>query len=466
MIFHKQEIKDGLISFLKSVDLSQKNGPMLISYGFKISDINTDFIIDSVIREHNKVFYFNRPEENLVLLAFNEIFSIKITGNNRFSNLRGKISDITANSINNFDKDLQQNIPLLFGGTKFCSLNNSDEWKDFADNDWFIPNFLFYKKNNEDYFIINLLNNDLREIQPFVNNLFVQLDNLYMTQYHSGAGEQIVSIKISRDSDEFNSWNILIRNALDKISEGLFRKVVLSRRLVAEILGQPIFKSIMQQLSRNYGNCNIFLYKSNNTVLFGATPEQLLKFQNKEIEFDALAGSAKRGVTTEEDLRIATNLLMDKKNGNEHNQVIDFIRDVALRYVLDYSQSETSIKKFSNIQHIYTPIKGVLKSKDQIFDLVEDIFPTPAICGSPKSTALKYITDNEKFDRGMFSGIIGFINSNGMDLSVAIRSALLTQNKLYVYAGCGIVDGSNPKSEFEETEIKMKTILSLFRYED
>jgi len=361
---------------------------------------------------------------------------------------------------------LQQNIPLLFGGTKFCSLNNSDEWKDFADNDWFIPNFLFYKKNNEDYFIINLLNNDLREIQPFVNNLFVQLDNLYMTQYHSGAGEQIVSIKISRDSDEFNSWNILIRNALDKISEGLFRKVVLSRRLVAEILGQPIFKSIMQQLSRNYGNCNIFLYKSNNTVLFGATPEQLLKFQNKEIEFDALAGSAKRGVTTEEDLRIATNLLMDKKNGNEHNQVIDFIRDVALRYVLDYSQSETSIKKFSNIQHIYTPIKGVLKSKDQIFDLVEDIFPTPAICGSPKSTALKYITDNEKFDRGMFSGIIGFINSNGMDLSVAIRSALLTQNKLYVYAGCGIVDGSNPKSEFEETEIKMKTILSLFRYED
>jgi len=157
---------------------------------------------------------------------------------------------------------------------------------------------------------------------------------------------------------------------------------------------------------------------------------------------------------------------MDKKNGNEHNQVIDFIRDVALRYVLDYSQSETSIKKFSNIQHIYTPIKGVLKSKDQIFDLVEDIFPTPAICGSPKSTALKYITDNEKFDRGMFSGIIGFINSNGMDLSVAIRSALLTQNKLYVYAGCGIVDGSNPKSEFEETEIKMKTILSLFRYED
>ncbi len=66
----------------------------------------------------------------------------------------------------------------------------------------------------------------------------------------------------------------------------------------------------------------------------------------------------------------------------------------------------------------------------------------------------------------MFSGIVGFMNSAEMDLSVAIRSALLTNNKLYIYAGCGIVEGSDPKSEFEETEIKMKPILSLFRNED
>jgi menaquinone-specific isochorismate synthase len=466
MIFHIQKIKDGLLSFLKENDLSHKSGQFLISFAYKISDIDTDFIIDSVIKENKKVFYFNRSEENLVLLAFKEIFSMKIIGDNRFSNLRIKISDITAGSINNFDKNLNQDFPLFFGGTKFCSVNNSEEWKDFADNDWFIPNFLYYKKNMEEYFIINLLNNDIKEIEPFVNNLFGQLDNLYNTQYHSGAGGHTVSITVNRNEDEFKNWNILVKDALDKIKEGLFRKVVLSRRLVANISNSPLFYLILRQLRNNYGNCNVFLYKSDNAVLFGATPEQLLKFRNKEIEFDALAGSAKRGATIEEDTDFANNLLMDKKNGNEHNHVIEFIKDVSLRYVQDFKQSETGVKKFSNIQHIYTPIKGVLKSKDQIYNLIEDIFPTPAICGSPKDTALKYITDNEKFDRGMFSGIVGFMNCEEMDLSVAIRSALLRQNQLFIYAGCGIVEGSDPLSEYEETEIKMKPILSLFRNED
>jgi len=466
MIFHRQEINQSLLKFLKEIDLTNKNDQFLISFAFKISDIDTDFIIDSVIRENKKVFYFSRPEENLVLLAFNEIFALKVIGNNKFSNLRTIISDITANSINNFNTDLRQNFPLFFGGTKFCTANNSDEWMDFADNDWFIPNFLFYKKNMEEYFVINLLKDDIKEIEPFVNNLFGQLDNLYGTQFHSGSGEQSISIKVNKDKDEFTLWNILVKDALDKINEGLYRKVVLSRRLIADFTGNPLFHVLLKQLRDNYGNCNIFLFKSENSVLFGATPEQLLKYRNKIIEFDALAGSARRGITIQEDDRIANDLLMDKKNSNEHNHVIEFIRDISLHYVQDFQQSETGIKKFSNIQHIYTPIKGVLKSKDQIYNLVEDIFPTPAICGSPKSTALKYITENEKFDRGMFSGIVGFMNHDEMDLSVAIRSALLTQNQLFIYAGCGIVEGSDPQSEFEETEIKMRPILSLFKNED
>lgn len=466
MIFQRQEIKEGLLAFLKNNDLSNKSGQILISFAYKISNIDTDFIIDSVLKEDRKVFYFTRPDENLVLLAFNELISIKVKGDNRFSILRNKFSEITAGSINNFDKDLHQDFPLFLGGTKFCSVDKSDEWTDFAENDWFIPKFLFYKKNKEEYFIINLLKNDINEKESFVDNLFEQLDNIYKAQYRSGTGEKTISLKVNRNINEFNQWNILVKDALDKINEGLFRKVVLSRSLKANITNSPLFRVILKQLRDNYGNCNIFLFKSGKSILFGATPELLLKYRNNEIEFDALAGSARRGITIEEDEWIAGNLLNDKKNGNEHSHVIDFIKEVSLRYVKDYRQSGTVIKKFSNIQHIFTPIKGVLKSKDQIYNLVEDIFPTPAICGSPKDTALNYITCSEKFDRGMYSGIVGFISNDAMDLSVAIRSALLKQNQLFIYAGCGIVEGSDPQSEFNETEIKMKPILSLFRNEN
>ncbi len=298
MIFHRQEIKEGLFTFLKDNDLSNKNGQILIRFAYKISELDTDFIIDSVIKENKKVFYFNRPEENLVLLAFNEIFSAKITGDNRFTNLRNKIAEVTANSINNFEQKLNQDFPLFFGGTKFSSIKNSDEWKDFADNDWFIPNFLFYKKDKEEYFIINLLNNEIKEIEPFVNHLFEQLDNLYAGQYRSSAGGQTASIKVYRTDNELTQWNNLVIDALDRISEGLFGKVVLSRRLIADISSIPLFNVVLQQLRKNYRNCNIYLYKSGKSVLFGATPEQLLKFRNMEIEFDALAGSAKERIDT------------------------------------------------------------------------------------------------------------------------------------------------------------------------
>ena len=466
MIIPVPEIKEELLTFLKNIDPENIRDQVILRFAHKISSIDFSNLIDSVISGNNKVFYFNRPEEDFVLLAFDELLSIKIIGDNRFSILRSKISDFTSHSINNFDKVASQDFPLLLGGTKFCSDSKSDEWSDFAANDWFIPRFLFCKNDNEEYFIINLLINGNEKIEKWVNEVLTHLDNLNNIHACADSGEQISSIKAVSNENEMDHWGVLVDDALTKISEGLFKKVVLSRRLVADITGIPLFHTIVSQLRDSYRNCNIFLYKSNNSVLFGATPEQLLKFRNNEIEFDALAGSARRGNTIDEDNKIAQNLLTDKKNGNEHNQVIEFIRDVSLNYVQNFRQSGTGIKKFSNIQHIYTPIKGILKSRDQIYDLVEDIFPTPAICGSPKTAALQYIIEHEKFDRGMFSGIIGFINSNEMDLSVAIRSALFTHNKLFVYAGCGIVNGSDPRSEFEETEIKMRPILSLFKNED
>ena len=189
----------------------------------------------------------------------------------------------------------------------------------------------------------------------------------------------------------------------------MFKKVVISRRIIADIKNSPLFNNVVQKLQKNYKNCTTFLYRSGNSVLFGATPEQLLKLKENELEFDALAGSGKRGDTEEEDNEIALNLLKDKKNTEEHNHVIKFIKDASSTYVKNFRQFDTGIKKYSNIQHIYTPIKAELNSYEQIYKLVDEIFPTPAICGYPKGTSLKYIVENEKFDRGLFSGIIGFI---------------------------------------------------------
>jgi menaquinone-specific isochorismate synthase len=457
------ELKKAVSSFLDQIDFSAKKDALL-SFAYKLDDLDFTPYIDSLLKDNQKVFYFNRPEENLILLAFGNALSLESDTENSFSSLEKFISVISNNRISNYGESFANTFPLLLGGYKFCSAKNSEEWKDFDNNDWFIPHFLFYKKDSVLWFNINFFINNQStpadQINDLLNSLEMRNNKEIMTNNYSSK----ITLGIN-DNDQAN-WNELISDAVSKIKSGLFRKVVLSRRIIASMNYSPLFGNILQKLANDYNNCTTFLYASGNSVLFGATPEQLLKFRNNELEFDALAGSAKRGNTEAEDNIIADNLLLDKKNTEEHLHVIEFIKDISSPMVKNLIQFDTRIKKFSNIQHIYTPIKAELNTPKEIYSLVDKIFPTPAICGLPKESSLNYIKENEEFDRGMYSGIIGIISPAEMDLVVAIRSALLKNNKLYIYAGCGIVKDSDPQSEFEETEIKMNPILSLFQNEN
>jgi isochorismate synthases len=464
MILPFTDFRKALLSFFNQHDLADKKGDILVSFAYKIEEINFTSLIDPVLKENKKVFYFNRPEEEITFLAFDDALALKINGENKFYSLGDKISAVSENRITNFDKISSIKFPMFVGGTKFYSGKNADEWKDFADNDWFIPRFLLFKKGKDYWFIFNILVNKNYPTEDLITRFLEPIYKLNSKEIL--LPEDIARIKISIVERERQEWNNLISDALSKIDGSLFKKVVISRRIIADIKNSPLFNNVVQKLQKNYKNCTTFLYRSGNSVLFGATPEQLLKLKGNELEFDALAGSGKRGDTEEEDNEIALNLLKDKKNTEEHNHVIKFIKDASSTYVKNFRQFDTGIKKYSNIQHIYTPIKAVLNSYEQIYNLVDEIFPTPAICGYPKGTSLKYIVENEKFDRGLFSGIIGFISPGEMDLVIAIRSALLKGNNLYIYAGCGIVKDSDPISEFEETEIKMKPILSLFNNEN
>jgi menaquinone-specific isochorismate synthase len=454
------DLKKALLFFLNNLKPADLTGNNLISFAYKLEQTDLTPLIDPILQENNKLFYLNRPEENLVILAFEEAFSSKIIVSNKLTAMEDMISGIAGTLICNYYKESIDPFPMFMGGTKFCSGKKSGEWDDFRDNDWFIPRFLFYLKNNKYWLVINFYIDKMSTSESQVNDLFESLDKL--NNDHPVSKNNLPEIKIRVIENEKENWNKLVSDALGRIEEGFFRKVVLSRRIIAEIKKSPLFSRVLSDLRENYKNCTVFLYKSGNSILFGATPEQLLKFNKNELEFDALAGSAKRGMTDEEDKIIAGNLINDKKNIQEHNHVIDFIKEASSTYVKNFRQFDTGIKKFSNIQHIYTPIKAELNSEAYIFNLVDEIYPTPAICGSPKESSLNYIIKNEEFDRGLFSGIIGFISPGKMDLVIAIRSALLKDNILYIYAGCGIVKGSDPVSEFEETEIKMYPILSLF----
>ena len=127
---------------------------------------------------------------------------------------------------------------------------------------------------------------------------------------------------------------------------------------------------------------------------------------------------------------------------------------------------EKQIRKLDNIQHLITRISAELNSDVNIFELIDELFPTPAVCGVPKDKVMQIIKELEHHDRGLYSGLVGIFDfERNCEIAVAIRSALVKENIVTAFAGAGIISDSDAKEEFLEIKLKLDTILSLFSHE-
>jgi menaquinone-specific isochorismate synthase len=193
----------------------------------------------------------------------------------------------------------------------------------------------------------------------------------------------------------------------------------------------------------------------------GATPELLIEVADRRVRTAAVAGSIGRGANEREDAELAAELFTSTKERHEHGLVADALRDLLepMASQLTYPD-EPQILKLGNIQHLYTPFDGVLRSHLDVLDAVEKLHPTPALGGCPQQAAVAAIREIETVDRGWFASPVGWIDGcgNGM-LAVAIRSAVIDGDTARLYAGCGIVAQSNPDSEWNETRIKFRPML-------
>ena len=193
-----------------------------------------------------------------------------------------------------------------------------------------------------------------------------------------------------------------------------------------------------------------------------------LKVTGNCVEVESVAGSAPRGKRFEADHQFEKLLQASEKNNREHLFVSDFISEILIRYSDNVKIiEEKQIRKLNNIQHLLTKISAELNSKNKLFEMIDSLFPTPAVCGVPKESAMISIRKLEPHDRGLYSGLIGLMNFEGeCELAVSIRSALVKNNTVTAFAGAGLVKDSNSDEEFFETNLKLNTILSLFEYEN
>ena len=252
-------------------------------------------------------------------------------------------------------------------------------------------------------------------------------------------------------------WERAVAAAVTRIRAGQLGKVVLARDLYATASQDIDIRVMLHRLADRYPDCYTFACGN----LVGATPELLIRRQDAEISSLVLGGTARRGRDADEDAELGAALLASAKELEEHQYAVVGVRSVLASRCdrLDVDASP-SLVRFANVQHLATWITGHLaraqaNGDHSVLALADALHYTPAVCGTPAEVAMELIRDLEGMDRGRYAGPVGWIDARGNgEWGIALRCAEVEGRRARLFAGCGIVAGSDPAAELAETVAK------------
>ena len=260
----------------------------------------------------------------------------------------------------------------------------------------------------------------------------------------------------------------MVEKAKDYIREGDIFQVVLSNRIEADISGS-LFDTYRVLRTTN-PSPYMFYFSSNDIEIAGASPETLVKLNDRKLYTFPLAGTRPRGKTPEEDLKLEEELLGDEKELAEHNMLVDLgrndigrISEIGSVHVDKYM----SVERFSHVMHIGSTVTGTLKSNLDPLAAIDSILPAGTLSGAPKIRACEIINELENNKRGIYGGAIGYVDLSGnIDTCISIRIAFSRNNKVFIRSGAGIVADSVPDSEFEESLNKAAAVINALKFAD
>ncbi|MDP1851440.1 MAG: anthranilate synthase component I [Candidatus Planktophila sp.] len=253
-----------------------------------------------------------------------------------------------------------------------------------------------------------------------------------------------------------------ILEAKEEIAAGEAFQIVLSQRFSIECTADAL--DVYRMLRLNNPSPYMYLFRFNDGIdVVGSSPEALIKVNGRDVMIHPIAGTRKRSASPEEDHRLAEELLADPKERAEHLMLVDLGRNDLGRVcqpgsveVIDFMH----IERYSHVMHIVSTVTGVLDSKSTAVDALFSVFPAGTLSGAPKPRAMEIIERLEPTRRGLYGGIIGYLDFTGnIDTCIAIRTALIHNGTAYVQAGAGVVADSDPESENLECYNKAAAVL-------
>jgi menaquinone-specific isochorismate synthase len=380
--------------------------------------------------------------------------AIEVRGPGRPAALRRQAEELFR-SVETLDHPLADGPePRLFGGLAFQT-GGAEEvvWQPFGDGSFTLPRWLYARRGAKASLSLALrcaeevpspaLRRELGEVLEALTTLPARRRGLP----RAGQIAQMPRQEWARQVEA-------IRAAIRRQD---FQKIVAARRARVELEGPLDPLALLQRLRAHQDpSCRRFAFFRGRSAFLGATPERLILRRGPRIETEALAGSIGSG------RQQATRLLESRKDQVEHALVVEHIVD-SLRPVcseLEWSR-QPHIRELKNLLHLNTPIRGCLREPIHVLELVERLHPTPAVGGVPAAQATRWIAEHESHPRGWYAGPIGWFTASGDgEFDVALRSCLLTGSTALLYAGAGIMLDSDPDLEYQETDLKQRSLLA------
>ena len=344
-----------------------------------------------------------------------------------------------------------------FGGFRFDDRgDHAPCWDAFKAHRFILPRFEVLRRDGETTFACNMRTDD------DIVDVEVELDQLV---FPSSSSDIDLPAPLDRtDRPEREEWLSLVDETLDRIRRGILQKLVLAREVTLTFTEPPAAPVLLKALKQRAHERFHFCFQPDPQSAFvGASPERLYRRDGRGLKTEALAGTRPRGGTPASDDALRADLKSSEKEQREHAFVVEGIRTALDPLVTGlHCDDVPSVLALTHAQHLSSRLGGTLKKDVADGDVLAALHPTAAVGGVPTDVAMATIAEREPFDRGWYAAPVGWVGRDAAQFVVGIRSALLDRERIHLFSGAGIVEGSDPSEEWDEMENKIGDFLCLF----
>jgi isochorismate synthase len=410
-------------------------------------------------------FCWEQPDREFALAGLGVAHEASSRGRNRFGDVAEECLRIGAGAVLDEPRGLPAGAgPVWLGGFAFdADGGKSTTWSSLPPASLVLPEVSLCRRAGRTFFTVNAVVQPGEDVERLGESLGSRLASLRLDAplplldphptAHAG-------IRSARPPGEFEA---AVERATRRIAAGEMSKVVLAREVIVSAAAAHDPAALFGAMREQFPACFCFCCGTPEAAFLGASPELLVRRAGAGVSTVALAGSTRRSSDPAVDDHLGEQLLRSDKDRREQRIVAErIVRALRPHAVWVEAAPEPEIVKVANIQHLATPVIAQLAESHSAIQLAGLLHPTPAVGGEPWPEAAAAIADLEGMDRGWYAAPVGWMDATeDGEFCVGLRSALLRDRDAHLFAGVGVVAGSDPAAELAETEVKLGALLPL-----